>query len=239
MANEHEIKSEKILVKEIFSTTWFRIPEYQRPYIWSSDQIDDLLDDQISAAFEMLLEEIEANINTLNATGAQAFEKGRHEDIARILAKATKRTELRTQVFKLAQEWRQDVADNSPAIREARPLPRPERRRLGRIRKGARTPEKTFYLPILEELVALGGSAKMARVIDGVGKRVEGILKPVDLQSVPSDSTIIRWRNTVQWARSYLKDRGLLKGDSPHGIWEISAEGRAWLSEQQSKLSKN
>jgi len=49
MAGEHEIKSEKILVKEIFSTLWFRIPEYQRPYIWGSDEIDDLLDDLIFA----------------------------------------------------------------------------------------------------------------------------------------------------------------------------------------------
>lgn len=45
MPNEHEIKSEKILVKEIFSKLWFRIPEYQRPYIWGRDEIDDLLDD--------------------------------------------------------------------------------------------------------------------------------------------------------------------------------------------------
>jgi len=45
MPNKHEINSEKILVKEIFSKMWFRIPEYQRPYIWSGDQIDDLLDD--------------------------------------------------------------------------------------------------------------------------------------------------------------------------------------------------
>ena len=49
MAKEHEIKSEKILVKDIFSKLWFRIPEYQRPYIWSADQIDDLLDDLIYA----------------------------------------------------------------------------------------------------------------------------------------------------------------------------------------------
>ena len=40
-----EIKSEKILVKDIFSNIWFRIPEYQRPYIWGEDEIDDLLDD--------------------------------------------------------------------------------------------------------------------------------------------------------------------------------------------------
>ena len=45
MPNEHKIKSEKILVKDIFSTMWFRIPEYQRPYIWSSDEVNELLDD--------------------------------------------------------------------------------------------------------------------------------------------------------------------------------------------------
>jgi uncharacterized protein with ParB-like and HNH nuclease domain len=45
MGNENEIKSEKILVKDIFSTMWFRIPEYQRPYIWSRDEVNELLDD--------------------------------------------------------------------------------------------------------------------------------------------------------------------------------------------------
>jgi uncharacterized protein with ParB-like and HNH nuclease domain len=45
MPNKNEIKSEKILVKDVFSAMWFRIPEYQRPYIWSSDQVNDLLDD--------------------------------------------------------------------------------------------------------------------------------------------------------------------------------------------------
>ena len=45
MSSEHEIKSEKILVKTIFSTMWFRIPEYQRPYIWGKDEVNELLDD--------------------------------------------------------------------------------------------------------------------------------------------------------------------------------------------------
>lgn len=45
MPSEHEIKSEKILVKTIFSTMWFRIPEYQRPYIWGKDEVNELLDD--------------------------------------------------------------------------------------------------------------------------------------------------------------------------------------------------
>ena len=45
MPNEHEIKSEKILVKKIFYNLWFSIPEYQRPYIRGRDEIEDLLDD--------------------------------------------------------------------------------------------------------------------------------------------------------------------------------------------------
>ena len=49
MAGKHEIKSEKILVKDIFSKFWFRVPEYQRPYIWGRDEIDELLDDLMYA----------------------------------------------------------------------------------------------------------------------------------------------------------------------------------------------
>jgi len=52
MPIEHEIKSEKILVKDIFTTMWFRIPEYQRPYIWSRDEVNDLLDDLTFALTE-------------------------------------------------------------------------------------------------------------------------------------------------------------------------------------------
>lgn len=52
MSNKHEIKSEKIHVKDIFSNLWFRIPEYQRPYVWGNDEIDDLLDDLVFAHTE-------------------------------------------------------------------------------------------------------------------------------------------------------------------------------------------
>ena len=52
MLKEHEIKSEKILVKDIFSSMWFRIPEYQRPYIWTKDEVNELLDDLMFAQTE-------------------------------------------------------------------------------------------------------------------------------------------------------------------------------------------
>ena len=43
-----KIESEKLLVKDVFSK-WFRIPEYQRPYIWDTDQVNELLDDVMQA----------------------------------------------------------------------------------------------------------------------------------------------------------------------------------------------
>ena len=40
-----EIKAEKKVIKSIFSDFWFVIPEYQRSYVWDTDNIQDLLDD--------------------------------------------------------------------------------------------------------------------------------------------------------------------------------------------------
>lgn len=43
-----KIESDKLLVRDVFSK-WFRIPEYQRPYVWDKDQVSELLDDVMTA----------------------------------------------------------------------------------------------------------------------------------------------------------------------------------------------
>lgn len=46
-----QIDSDKILIKDIFGDEkWYRIPEYQRPYVWGDDQIHALLEDVAYAA---------------------------------------------------------------------------------------------------------------------------------------------------------------------------------------------
>lgn len=45
-----EIVCEKIIIKDVFSK-WYRIPEYQRPYVWDKEQILELLED-IMGAYE-------------------------------------------------------------------------------------------------------------------------------------------------------------------------------------------
>lgn len=39
-----KIESDKLFVKDVFQK-WYRIPEYQRPYVWGADQVIELLDD--------------------------------------------------------------------------------------------------------------------------------------------------------------------------------------------------
>lgn len=39
------INSKKISVAKLFDEYWFKVPEYQRPYVWGKDQVSTLLDD--------------------------------------------------------------------------------------------------------------------------------------------------------------------------------------------------
>ena len=78
----------------------------------------------------------------------------------------------------------------------------------------------------------LGGRAPMADVLDRVEQKVRNILNEYDYQPLPSDPRSFRWRNTAQWCRNTLVREGLMKSDSPNGIWEISEAGRRVLNTQ-------
>ena len=99
-----------------------------------------------------------------------------------------------------------------------------------RLAKGLRTPESAFIIPILRALDDLGGSATMAKVLEKVAAAMNAQFKEVDLLSLKSDPGRPRWNNTAQWARNTMADNGLLKKNSPRGIWEITAAGKEHLN---------
>jgi len=45
LISRDKIESKKKDIKSIFSNYWFIVPEYQRSYVWSTDNVNDLLDD--------------------------------------------------------------------------------------------------------------------------------------------------------------------------------------------------
>ena len=103
---------------------------------------------------------------------------------------------------------------------------------LGRLRRGQRTPEASYYRPILEVLAEMGGSGETAEVVDRVGERMKGVLKDVDHDPLASSPDNPRWRNAAQWARNSMVHDGLLKAASPRGVWELSDKGRQALQER-------
>ena len=107
------------------------------------------------------------------------------------------------------------------ASRRAEIITRPKGKKL---RKGVRTPQQAYRRPILEALYELGGSASVSDVLELVEKKMKQILSEVDYQKLPS-GVDIRWRNTAMWERLKLVKDGLLKSESPNGIWELSDKG--------------
>ena len=52
----------------------------------------------------------------------------------------------------------------------------------------------------------------------------DGHIGAADQELVSTGET--KAENTIAWARNALKDRGFISRISPHGIWELTAEGR-------------
>lgn len=177
----------------------------------------------VSSAFETLLEEVEAEIDFVNNVGSRAFEGRDYEKAKEALERAGVLTSFRDRVAAMRKEW-DDMA--AVAERDEDEETRAARRNLGKLRKGLRTPEAAYYHPILMVLERMGGSGKVAEVLDEVKEVMKAVLKDVDHQPLASSPDNPRWRNTAQWARNSMIKEGLLKADSPRGIWEITAAGR-------------
>jgi len=96
------------------------------------------------------------------------------------------------------------------------------------IIKGERTPRQAFRIPILEVLVELGGKDKTDKILEKVENKMKHILNPVDYKKLPS-GVMIRWQNTAQWEKYVMIKDGLLRSDSPKGIWEITEKGKKFL----------
>ncbi|MCS7254051.1 MAG: winged helix-turn-helix domain-containing protein [Armatimonadetes bacterium] len=85
-------------------------------------------------------------------------------------------------------------------------------------------PAHAFRPYILKALAQLGGSAREADALKRVEEMVKLRLLPVDLEWMPKGNDY-RWRKKARWERFKMKQDGLLRDDSPRGIWELTEKG--------------
>jgi restriction system protein len=183
----------------------------------------------VQAAFEMLLEEVENEIEFVNEVGSRAFGERNYGRVDEARQQAVKLTAFREQIAVLRQEWNLlsgafDTGDQpEEAVHE-------ERRNLGRLRRDMRTSEDAYRLPILQALVQLGGVGRIGDILSRVEAEMKPQLKEVDYEPLGSNPNMRRWRNTAQWTRNALVKEGLMKDNSAHGVWEISESGWRYLA---------
>ena len=176
-------------------------------------------------AFSVLLKAVEAALQKSLSHSNTAAQQGDFETVEIEVERQKNLVSARDQIQVLQELWPDLVGEQRSAEKPKRT--RRRTRTSKRLPKGVKTPQKAFVVPILTALEQLGGSGRMAKVLDIVGGLMSGTLNKYDLSQLKNGQ--LRWRSTAQWARQKMKDDGLLADDSPRGIWEITDKGREVL----------
>ncbi len=187
---------------------------------------------EVAIALDIVIEEISAEISTLQEAGAQALRAGRYDLARELTDRCSQVAQFQARVRDLKRDWSSLAAGALPGLqRPARPPAVRRSRSRGRLPSGLRTPEDEYRIPILQSLVELGGSAQVREVLERVETKMASRFTPHDRQTLPSSPRSVRWQNAAQWCRRDLIVEGLLSSRSPHGVWEITEAGRSWLEE--------
>lgn len=110
-----------------------------------------------------------------------------------------------------------DALDKSKGVKPAPAKPKKTRRR------GNKTPQRDFRLPLMKVLLELGGSAEVKNIREKMLPAMKSRLSEDDFEAVSTGEE--RWWNATCWERSDLVKEGLFRDDSPRGVWELSDEG--------------
>jgi len=88
---------------------------------------------------------------------------------------------------------------------------------------GIATREADYRPLILACLAKAGGSAGRREVLKSIEEAMNGRFKPRDLERLPSGAVV--WVTYASYERTNMVLDGLLKRDSPRGIWELTERG--------------
>jgi len=147
-------------------------------------------ENEVQLAFDILLEEVEMVANGLDEDAASALQKREYAKAREFIDMAANLSEFRIKVKNLQNEWRMGFRQWPTPARSARK----RGRGVTRLKRGLRTPEDTFRLPILRALAQLVGRAPIDAVLQNVEGQLKGNLNEYDYQQLPSGQQI-RWRN--------------------------------------------
>jgi hypothetical protein len=168
---------------------------------------------------ETQLREISRAVEKLEKMGVAVPDVLRAEK-TRLAAALSVRTESAQALNRLADEL--DHVLNDLKARSGRDNKMPPTKKLGRKHfRSPKTDGKILRENIIRALKKLGGRARVGDVKTEIGRQLEGKLLPGDLEWRKATKEYV-WQNNAKWERFRMIKDGLLRSDSPRGIWELS-----------------
>lgn len=95
----------------------------------------------------------------------------------------------------------------------------------GKRSRSPKTDKNVLREQIISALKKSGGRARVANVIEEMGRHLKGKLLPGDLE-LRQDGKTIAWINNARWERQRMVREGILSSNSPNGIWELTEDYR-------------
>ena len=182
-----------------------------------------MVSEGVKIAIELLLEEVGRTYNTLNRELQKAVELEEFDRVQRITRICKEVKAFKEKVENLKSEW--DAIFSGVAYMPTKNCSGRKKENKSRLKRGLRTPEEKFILPILEALIELGGEAHARDVLERVHAKMKDILNNYDYEDLSSNNQK-RWENTTQWVKYKMVEEGLLDRNVPRGVWRITEKGR-------------
>lgn len=187
------------------------------------EYLDSDAEDVPVADQEVQLRAIAKAVEQLEKAGVAVPQSLRAEKM-RIVAAIAAHSESRQALAQLADELAEILTNLRQRIGQAETKTSDAKLPARRL-KLPKTDNKVLREQILLALKRLGGKAKVPDIIGEMTRQLDGALLPGDL--VWREATKEpAWQNNAKWERYQMVQDGLLRGDSPRGVWELSEDTR-------------
>ena len=181
------------------------------------DELDSDACDSDVAEREAQLREIAKTIERLDKASVAVPEVLRAEK-TRLAASLAVHADSTQALAQLADEFANILKDLKTRLGQTPSNAAP--RTKGKRSQAPKTDKVVLREQIIHALMKLGGSARVAEVIEEMGQQLEGKLLPGDLEWREATNEYV-WQNNAKWVRYQMTQDGTLRSDSPYGIWAL------------------
>lgn len=186
------------------------------------DGLDTSTDSSDIVEREAQLREISKSIERLEKSGVAVPDVLRGEK-TRLAASLAVHADSTQALAQLADEFANIVKELRTRLGQGQTATMTKAK--GKRSRAPKTDKNVLREHVIGALRKLGGSARVADVIEEMGRQLEGKLLPGDLEWREATNEYV-WQNNAKWERYRMTQDGTLRNDSPYGTWALTENAK-------------